>query len=55
MGCEKRSWRFMGVYGFLEGVNKWRTWRLLEHLSDVNSLSWMYIGNSNEILYDHEK
>lgn len=52
---EDDGWRFTGIYGFPEDNQKWRTWRLLERLATENSMSWLCVGDYNEILSDAEK
>ncbi|KAL8479510.1 hypothetical protein ACS0TY_026419 [Phlomoides rotata] len=48
-------WRFTGIYGHLEEGMKWKTWKLLQDLSQKSSLPWLYLGDFNEIIMDREK
>lgn len=49
------SWRFTGFYGFPERNKRKESWQLLKHLSTVNSLPWVVMGDFNDILHEKEK
>lgn len=49
------NWRFMGFYGFPERSRRQNSWALLRHLSTVNSLPWVCIGNFNDLLCFSDK
>lgn len=52
---EVNTWRFTGIYGYPEDDQKWRTWELIRHMADGNSMAWLCVGDFNEILSDEEK
>ncbi|KAL8516097.1 hypothetical protein ACS0TY_014684 [Phlomoides rotata] len=47
--------RITGYYGHPERHRRQLSWNLLKHLSRVNSLSWVVIGDFNDILHNREK
>lgn len=49
------TWRFTGFYSKLERNRRREPWQLLNHLSTVNSLSWVVIGDFNDIRFQVEK
>uniref|UniRef100_A0A2N9F380 Reverse transcriptase zinc-binding domain-containing protein n=1 Tax=Fagus sylvatica TaxID=28930 RepID=A0A2N9F380_FAGSY len=49
------TWRFTGFYGFPEGHRKHESWALLDKLHDMDSLSWLSMGDYNEIVSLEEK
>lgn len=54
-GGEK--WRFTGIYGEPQSNLKYKTGELIEWLKneDREHLSWLCVGDFNEILFHHEK
>ena len=48
-------WRLSGFYGRPEDHRKHETWSYLGHLHSRDSLSWVCIGDFNEILSLDEK
>ena len=52
-GNEK--WRLTGIYGEPNWDKKQLTWETLRSLHGNSSLSWLAIGDFNEILFHHEK
>ena len=42
-------WRFTGFYGYLETTLCHRSWSLLKHLHSLSVVSWMVLGDFNEI------
>ncbi|KAL8555482.1 hypothetical protein ACS0TY_003331 [Phlomoides rotata] len=49
------DWIFTGVYGWPGDQDKWKTWRMLDHLANGNTLPWLCLGDFNEILFNYEK
>lgn len=49
------AWRFTGFYGASKTVNREDSWSLLSHLSTQIDLSWVCIGDFNEITRLEEK
>ncbi|XP_075651332.1 uncharacterized protein LOC142621846 [Castanea sativa] len=49
------KWRLTGFYGHLDTSKREETWTLLESLSRLNNISWLCLGDYNEILYRSEK
>ena len=50
-----QPWRLTGVYGYPEEQMKPETWRLIRHLKNRSNLTWLCIGDYNEILHSEEK
>ncbi|WCJ39481.1 hypothetical protein M5689_020468 [Euphorbia peplus] len=48
-------WRDIGVYGWPESTNKFRTWFMLKELHLRETLPWVCFGDFNEIMYSSEK
>ena len=54
----KFSQGFTGIYGESRAELKHLTWALLRHLyteHESDQLSWLCVGDFNEILFHHEK
>ena len=49
------TWRFTDFYGFPKGHRKRESWALLDKLHDMDSLSWLSMGDYNEIVSLEEK
>lgn len=49
------TWRLIGFYGHPETSKREETWQLLESLSHFSMLSWLCIGDFNEITSAAEK
>jgi hypothetical protein len=49
------KWRCTWIYGEPARDKKWKTWKLLRILSQQSNISWLCLGDFNEILYNHEK
>lgn len=49
------EWRFTGIYGYLDGAQKVKTWELLRSLHSHYSRPWLCAGDFNEILFNVEK
>lgn len=49
------QWRLIGVYGWPERSNKFKTWELLRSLHEQMDVPWMIMGDFNEVLYETEK
>jgi hypothetical protein len=49
------SWKFTGFYGHPEVHKRKESWDLLRHLATLSPLSWLCMGNFNEIIDDAEK
>ncbi|CAL1360252.1 unnamed protein product [Linum trigynum] len=49
------EWRFTGVYGWPEGIEKERTWHLLRQLAEQWTGPWLCGGDLNQVLSDFEK
>ena len=47
-------WRIIGVYGYPNNKEKYKTWALLKSLN-VSGLPWFCFGDFNEILGQHKK
>ena len=48
-------WRITSFYGHLETHRRYESWRLLSFLHSQFQLSWLCLGDFNEILSMHEK
>jgi hypothetical protein len=51
----RAEWKFMGFYGHPEASKRCEAWGLLRHLSQYTPLSWVCVGDFNEILDLTEK
>ncbi|KAA3466915.1 Exo_endo_phos domain-containing protein [Gossypium australe] len=49
------TWRLTGFYGAPEEHNQRGTWSLLRNLRNDQRLSWLFIGDFNEIMFSFEK
>ena len=49
------AWLFTGIYGEPRMELKHRTWKLLRDLHGQRDMSWLCVGDFNEILHHHEK
>ncbi|XP_021744637.1 uncharacterized protein LOC110710620 [Chenopodium quinoa] len=49
------SWKMVGVYGWPEATQKYRTWDLMRNIHAGCSIPMLYFGDFNEILGVHEK
>jgi hypothetical protein len=51
------KWRVTGIYGEPQSELKYKTWEKLVWLKDQDDeqLSWLCLGDFNEILFHHEK
>lgn len=49
------EWRFCGIYGWSEEIDKPLTWQLIQTLATSSNLLWCCVGDFNEILYLYEK
>ena len=50
-----KKWRFTGFYGHLETRKREESWKLMESLSHRSNLSWVCMGDFNEIMHAKEK
>ena len=50
-----KKWCFIGFYGYPETKKIKESWKLLKCLSHKCNLSWVCIGDFNEIMYAREK
>ncbi|KAL2935220.1 Inhibitor of carbonic anhydrase [Bienertia sinuspersici] len=53
--AEGKVWPFVGVYGWTNLEDKYKTWRLIRHLCIATTLPIMFGGDFNEILCMEEK
>jgi hypothetical protein len=49
------QWRFTGMYGEPRWQDKYKTWDKIRELKAQHDLTWLIMGDLNEILYSHEK
>lgn len=49
------SWRFVGIYGWADTSNKYRTWELIHQLCEDVTIPILLGGDFNEILSHDEK
>lgn len=52
---EELVWRFTGFYGHLVKSLHSQSWDLLRELVWDNALSWIVMGDFNEVLFTYEK
>jgi hypothetical protein len=50
-----KIWRLTGIYGEPRWQDKFKTWDKLRELKGVNDMSWVVLGDFNEIAFSHEK
>ncbi|KAK2658543.1 hypothetical protein Ddye_005076 [Dipteronia dyeriana] len=50
-----QRWRFMGFYGNPDHSQRYHSWTLLKRLAGMVDLSWVCMGDFNEIMFDSEK
>ena len=48
-------WFMTGFYGWLEAQQKFKSWKLLEHLKTFVERSWLCFEDFNAILHSSEK
>jgi hypothetical protein len=48
------KWRFTGIYGDPRRENRHHTWTLMRRLKGLQNLSWLCVGDFNEIMYNTE-
>ena len=51
----KKRWRFTSFYGNPETSKRDESWALIKNLSSKCELSWVIIGDFNELLHANEK
>jgi hypothetical protein len=49
------EWRLSRIYGEPSWEHKHRTWEALRYLKNGNSLSWLALGDFNEMQFHYEK
>ncbi|KAK4391525.1 hypothetical protein Sango_1930300 [Sesamum angolense] len=49
------GWRLTSFYKFLEVACRKESWSLLQRLKSSSNRHWLYIGDFNEVLVEHEK
>ena len=51
------KWRFTCIYGEVRTEFKYKTWDLLGvlHSEITGTISWLCLGDFNEVLFHHEK
>ncbi|XP_021723977.1 uncharacterized protein LOC110691367 [Chenopodium quinoa] len=54
-GLRDMVWRLTGFYGWPEIQNRVLSWKLLEDLASQSQLTWVCLGDFNEILFSAEK
>lgn len=52
---DKGNWLLVGIYGYLERENKWRTYDLMRSLTTNITKPFMFIGDFNQIVNSLEK
>ena len=55
MNNSPTPWRLTGFYGRPKAHLKHESWELLRHLNSKYSMSWLCVGDYNEILSSDEK
>ena len=54
-GDDGLQWRLTGFYGNLKTSKRKESWLLLKRLSSPNSLTWVCLGDFNELMNESEK
>ena len=54
-GDDGQEWRLTGFYDNPETSKKEESWLLLKRLSRLNSMSWVCLGDFNELMNDGEE
>ena len=54
-GVSSDWWHFTSFYGALDTARRDESWALLRTIRDRSSLSWLSIGDFNEIVSESEK
>ncbi|CAH9138740.1 unnamed protein product [Cuscuta epithymum] len=54
-GLSQLTWRLIGFYGCPESDRRRASWELLKELADCSDLSWLVVGDFNDIMHEHEK
>lgn len=49
------DWRLTGYYGYPDRSRRHLLWNLLRHLSRINNLSWVCMGDFNDLLTSEDK
>lgn len=49
------TWKFTGFYDHPDRIHRVESWQLLFHLSILNHLDWLVVGDFNEITNNAEK
>ena len=52
---DQKRWRFTGFYNAPEVSERYESWDLLRRLKDDSMLSWLCVGDFNEIMDSEEK
>ena len=47
---DSKQWRFTGFYGNPDSTQRFHGWNLIRQLSHMSALSWLCMGDFNEIL-----
>jgi hypothetical protein len=50
VGRDGVEWKFSGFYGYLDAAKRKESWALLRHLATLAPISWLCIGDFNEIV-----
>lgn len=50
-----KVWQSIGFYGETMSSRKRDSWKLLRQLQSTNGMTWLCLGDFNEILHQHEK
>jgi endonuclease/exonuclease/phosphatase family metal-dependent hydrolase len=47
-------WRLTCIYGEAKTAERFKTWDMMKYIKSATDLSWMCIGDFNEVLHQHE-